>query len=743
MRGLTILAAVCVAAGGIAACARKGAEPESAAEGAAQAAGAAVAARVDDARIRNADRESGNWMSYGRTYDEQRYSPLDRIGAANVGTLGLAWYYDLDTAARAQESTPLVIDGVMYVTSAWSKVFALDAATGRELWRYDPKVPGAAGINACCDVVNRGVAAWEGRLYLGTLDGRLVAIDAETGKPAWEVMTVEPGSRYTITGAPRVVKGKVIIGNGGGEMGVRGYVTAYDAATGQQVWRFYTVPGDPSKPFENPALELAAKTWKGEWWKLGGGGTVWDSMAYDPDLDLLYIGTGNGSPWNRAIRSPGGGDNLFISSIVALKPESGEYVWHYQTTPGDTWDYTAAQHMILADLTIEGRARKVIMQAPKNGFFYVLDRATGELISASAFATMNWAKGIDMKTGRPIETAEARYGETGRPFIAQPGPGGAHSWQPMSYSPRTGLVYFPVMEAVFPYFPDKDFRKRTLAWNTGVDFNAGSLPTDQGILDQIKAGLKGHLVAWDPVGQREVWRVQHEHPWNGGALSTAGDVVFHGDALGEFAAYDARTGAKLWSVATGTGILAPPDDLPGRRRAVRRDRGGLGRRVRVRRRRARPRRAHRDKRTARLCLQARRNSRDAAARTAAAADFGTASRRRDGGDRRGGQGHVSPVLRHLPRRLRRELGRAAGSATLGVSQRTRHVHPPGARGHACRPRHVRLRAGALGRGCRADPRVRDPPRTRNEACGCGRGRTFRRKAGVNRDTSRRPGRGDG
>ena len=558
MRGLTILAAVCVAAGGIAACARKGAEPESAAEGAAQAAGAAVAARVDDARIRNADRESGNWMSYGRTYDEQRYSPLDRIGAANIGTLGLAWYYDLDTAARAQESTPLVIDGVMYVTSAWSKVFALDAATGRELWRYDPKVPGAAGINACCDVVNRGVAAWEGRLYLGTLDGRLVAIDAATGKPAWEVMTVEPGSRYTITGAPRVVKGKVIIGNGGGEMGVRGYVTAYDAETGQQVWRFYTVPGDPSKPFENPALELAAKTWKGEWWKLGGGGTVWDSMAYDPDLDLLYIGTGNGSPWNRAIRSPGGGDNLFISSIVALKPESGEYVWHYQTTPGDTWDYTAAQHMILADLTIEGRARKVIMQAPKNGFFYVLDRATGELISASAFATMNWAKGIDMKTGRPIETAEARYGEIGRPFIAQPGPGGAHSWQPMSYSPRTGLVYFPVMEAVFPYFPDKDFRKRTLAWNTGVDFNAGSLPTDQGILDQIKAGLKGHLVAWDPVGQREVWRVQHEHPWNGGALSTASDVVFHGDALGEFAAYDARTGAKLWSVATGTGILAPP-----------------------------------------------------------------------------------------------------------------------------------------------------------------------------------------
>jgi quinohemoprotein ethanol dehydrogenase len=557
MSRLTLLAAICVAAG-LAACARQGADGSEADTETASVGAAASPASVDAARIMNADREPGNWMSYGRTYDEQRYSPLDRIGPPNVAKLGLAWHYDLDTAARAQESTPLVIDGVMYVTSAWSKVFALDAATGRELWQFDPKVPGTAAINACCDVVNRGVAAWEGRLYLGTLDGRLVALDAATGKPVWEVMTVEPGGRYTITGAPRVVKGKVVIGNGGGEMGVRGYVSAYDAGTGRQVWRFYTVPGDPSKPFESPALEKAATTWTGEWWKLGGGGTVWDSMAYDPDLDLLYVGTGNGSPWNRAIRSPGGGDNLYLSSIVALKPDTGEYVWHYQTTPGDTWDYTAAQHMILADLAIDGRDRKVIMQAPKNGFFYVLDRSTGELISARAFATMNWATGIDMKTGRPIETPEARYGETGRPFIAQPGPGGAHSWQPMSYSPRTGLVYLPVMEAVFPYFPDTNFRKRTLAWNTGADFNAGSLPTDPGVLDQIKAGLKGHLAAWDPVRQREVWRVQYEHPWNGGLLSTASDLVFEGDAMGQFAAYDARTGKKLWSAATGTGILAPP-----------------------------------------------------------------------------------------------------------------------------------------------------------------------------------------
>jgi quinohemoprotein ethanol dehydrogenase len=516
------------------------------------------AARVDGERIENADREPGNWMSHGRTYDEQRFSPLTAINTGNAARLGLAWRFDLDTAARAQESTPLVIDGVMYVTSAWSKVFALDAATGRELWVHDPKVPGKVAINACCDVVNRGVAAWKGRLYLGALDGRLVALEAATGRPVWQVMTVEPGGRYTVTGAPRVIKGKVIIGNGGAEMGVRGYVTAYDAENGRQLWRFYTVPGDPSEPVENPVLEKAAKTWTGEWWKLGGGGTVWDSMAYDPDLDLLYIGVGNGSPWNRALRSPGRGDNLFLASIVALRPDTGEYVWHYQTTPGETWDFTATQHMILADLAVDGRERKIIMQAPKNGFFYVLDRATGELLSAKPYATINWASAVDMKTGRPIETPEARYGETGRPFMSQPGPGGAHSWQPMSYSPRTRLVYLPVMDMPFPYIPDAKFARRGLAWNTGVDFNAGSLPQDEAIKAQLKDSLKGHLAAWDPATQREIWRVQYEHPWNGGVLSTAGDLVFQGDAMGNFAAFDARSGARLWSVATGTGILAPP-----------------------------------------------------------------------------------------------------------------------------------------------------------------------------------------
>ena len=494
-------------------------------------------------------------MSPGRTYDEQRFSPLKKIDAGNVKQLGLAWFYDLDAAHRAQESTPLVIDGVMYVTSAWSKVFALDAKTGAPRWTYDPKVPGQVGVNACCDAVNRGVAAWKGRVYLGTLDGRLIALDAATGKPAWEVATVPAGARYTITGAPRVVKGRVLIGNGGAEMGMRGYVTAYDADTGRQIWRFYTVPGDPSKPFESPALEKAAKTWSGEWWKLGGGGPVWDSMAYDPALDLIYIGVGNGTPWNRA-KFPG--DALYLTSIVALKADTGEYVWHYQTTPGDEWDYDACSPLILADLSIAGVKRSVIMQAPKNGFFYVLDRASGELLSADPYAVTNWAKRVDPKTGRPVVEAAARYSESGKPFVAMPGPGGGHSWQPMSFSPATNWVYIPVTELGFPFFPEKSAKLHELAWNTGVDFNSGSLPQDPKIKALIKSGLKGHLAAWDPVARKEVWRVDLGRPWNGGVVSTAGNLVFQGNGKGEFVAYRADTGERLWSAETQAGVLAAP-----------------------------------------------------------------------------------------------------------------------------------------------------------------------------------------
>jgi quinohemoprotein ethanol dehydrogenase len=514
-------------------------------------------AAVDSKRLLDANHDAGNWLSYGRTYDEKRFSPLKQINAQNVSQLKLAWHYDLPTDPRAHEATPLIVDGAMYVTGTWSRVFALNAATGALLWSYDPKVPGQSAVDACCDVVNRGVAVWNGKVYVGTLDGRLVALDATTGKPIWDVRTTGADSRYTITGAPRVVKGKVLIGNGGAEMGVRGFISAYDAETGGLTWRFYTVPGDPSQPFESPALEKAARTWKGQWWKLGGGGTVWDSMAFDPILDLLYVGVGNGSPWNRAIRSPGGGDNLFLSSIVALRPDTGEYVWHFQETPGESWDFTATQSLILADLTIGGRLRQVILQAPKNGFFYVIDRTMGEFISAKPFAAVNWALSVDSKTGRPVEDPKSRYGETGKPWLSTPGPGGAHNWQPMAFSPATGLAYIPVNDLAFPYFPETHFVRKKLGWNTGADFNAGSLPQDDNIKAAVIADSKGHLAAWDPIAQKEVWRVPMNHPWNGGVLATAGNLVFEGTSMGEFNAYQADTGAQLWSVQVHTGILAP------------------------------------------------------------------------------------------------------------------------------------------------------------------------------------------
>jgi quinohemoprotein ethanol dehydrogenase len=517
---------------------------------------------VDAARLTAADSEPGTWMTYGRTYDEQRFSPLKQINAQNVDQLQLAWHYDLDAAHRVQESTPIVVDGVMYVTSAWSKVFALDAATGKPLWVFDPAVPGASGIRGCCDVPNRGVAVWNGKVYVGAFDGRLIAIDATTGKQAWSVSTVDDADNYSITGAPRIVKGKVIIGNAGGEYKARGYVTAYDAESGKKIWRFYTVPGEPGKKdgaASDEVLESKARsTWTGEFWKLGGGGTTWDGMAYDPKLDLLYFGTDNGEPWNHAVRSPGGGDNLFTASIIAVRPDTGEYVWHFQNTPGESWDYSAVQQMILADLTIDGKLRQVIMQAPKNGFFYVLDRATGEFISARPITAINWATGLDPKTGRPIENPQSRYGETGKPWNAMPGPAGAHAWQAMSYDPLTHLVYLPVIDGGFVFVGEKNFKPKTLGWNTGVDFNAGSLPEDPKVIAQIKTSLKGHLSAWDPVAQKQVWSVPYDTSWNGGVVSTAGNLIFQGTSMGEFAAFQADDGKRLWSTQAHTGILAPP-----------------------------------------------------------------------------------------------------------------------------------------------------------------------------------------
>lgn len=514
-------------------------------------------AQVDGPRIIAADREPGNWMSHGRTYDEQRYSPLDRVNAGNVGQLGMAWTTKLDIDSGT-EATPLVVDGVMYTTGAFSIVYAINAASGELLWKYDPKVPAENLGQGCCGPVNRGVAVWQGKVYVGSFDGRLIALDAGTGQPVWSVDTlIDRSKSYSITGAPRIVKGKVLIGNGGAEFGVRGYVTAYDADTGKQIWRFYTVPGDPKLPPENAAMAKAMKTWDGDGWvKWGGGGTVWDSMAYDPQLDLLYVGTGNGSPWNYQFRSNGKGDNLYVSSILALRPDTGEYVWHYQITPQDQWDFTATQHMILADIEMNGSVRKVIMQAPKNGFFYVLDRTNGKLLSAKNFVPVNWASGIDLQTGRPILTGAADYSK--EPKVVQPSFLGGHNWHPMSYSPKTGYVYIPAQYTLAELKAAKapQFPANKSVVNFGLD--VPDLPEDPKVLNQIRDAWSGELIAWDPVKQKAAWKQPYVSAGNGGTLATAGNLVFQGTADGRVVAYRADTGQPLWEHRANSGVMAGP-----------------------------------------------------------------------------------------------------------------------------------------------------------------------------------------
>jgi len=500
---------------------------------------------VTGARIIAADSEPGNWLTHGRTYAEQRFSPLQQINRENVARLGLAW----ETGAasmRGLEATPIIVDGVMYTTSTWSRVLALDAKTGELLWEYDPKVQRSWAKKLCCDVVNRGVAVWEGKVYVGTLDGYLVALDAATGEPVWRVDTlIDRDQYYSITGAPRVVKGKVIIGNGGAEYEVRGYISAYDSDSGELAWRFFTVPGSAEGPFEHEELKMAAATWDpNSNWK-GLGGTAWDSMAYDPELDLLYVGTGNGGPWSAYARSPAGGDNLFLSSILALRPDSGKMVWYYQTTPGDAWDYTATQQIILADLQIDGQQRKVLMQAPKNGFFYVLDRVTGKVISAQKYVFANWASHVDLESGRPIPTGLANYSEQARYVF--PSAAGGHNWQAMSYSGNTGLVYIPAREAGWVHNEAGD------KWFTWGADNIDELSAGQEIPEQA-----GYLKAWNPVAQRLVWQMKLPNIWNGGALSTAGGLVFFGTATGHFYALNDTTGEVLLDEFIGTGVIAPP-----------------------------------------------------------------------------------------------------------------------------------------------------------------------------------------
>jgi alcohol dehydrogenase (cytochrome c)/quinohemoprotein ethanol dehydrogenase len=512
---------------------------------------------VTDAML--ASPPEGEWLSYGRDHGEQRFSPLTQITDANVGQLGLAWSADLDTA-RGQEATPLMHDGVLYVSTAWSMVKAYDAKTGALKWSYDPQVPRAKLVDVCCDAVNRGVALYGDKVFVGTLDGRLVALDQQTGKVAWSKLTIPEGSHMSITGAPRVAKGKILLGAAGAEYFTRGYIAAYDPQTGAEVWKFYTVPGDPSKAFEGKHLEAAAKTWNGEWWKLGGGGTVWDSITYDPVTNLVYFGTANAEPWNPAHRNTEGeGDSLYTASIVAVNADTGEYAWHFQETPNDRWDFDSNQQITVADVVLNGEQRHVIMHAPKNGFFYTLDAKTGKFLSGKPFVEgINWASGLDPVTGKPNVNPEAKYEQTGKAFVGVPGAVGAHSWTPMSYSPKSGLVYIPTNNTPQYYMGDPNWKPGTTGFQIGLDFSGGNIPADKGVRAAAAQGITGALVAWDPVAGKVAWRAEHPHATNGGILSTAGNLVFQGSAEGIFNAYAADTGKQLWSFPVQSGVLAAP-----------------------------------------------------------------------------------------------------------------------------------------------------------------------------------------
>jgi PQQ-dependent dehydrogenase (methanol/ethanol family) len=511
-------------------------------------------AAVDDARLLNARNEPDQWLTYNGDRNEQRFSPLDQITDQNLGDLGLAWYVDLPTNQNI-ESTPLFIDGVLYLSLPWSEVEAIDARTGQVLWHYDPEVPGEWNVNVCCGLDNRGVAAWDGKIIFGTLDGRLIALDAATGEEVWDVKAT-PEGRYSITSAPRVADGKVFIGESGGEFDIRGYIAAYDVENGDLLWRFWTVPGNPALGFEDETQEIIAATWKTPgWWERGGGGPVWDGITYDPQTDLVLFGVGNGAPWSAVDRDSGGGDNLFLSSIVAVHADDGSYAWHYQTTPWETWDYDAVQQLMILDVEIDGAMRHVAMQASKNGFFYVLDAATGELLAAKPFAGVNWATGVDMQTGRPIEVPDARYDVTDEAFNMLPGPAGAHAWQGMSYSPETGLVYIPTTDMWSIFAPSGEVSGQGPSARARYIAEHPDYPTS----------FIGRLVAWDPIAQKEIWRSEdYVNPRGGiqaagGALATGGNVVFIGNFANKaFSAYRATDGEKLWTFDAKTGVFPGP-----------------------------------------------------------------------------------------------------------------------------------------------------------------------------------------
>jgi quinohemoprotein ethanol dehydrogenase len=499
---------------------------------------------VADASGASADPD--NWPSFGRTPGEQHFSPLDEINLDTVGDLTLAWHYDLPPTYTA--APPVTGDGKMFMTTGHSFITALDPETGKMLWEYDAKTRERAKTPLHMGWGNKGIAYWNNRVFLATTDGFVIALDADTGQEVWKVRQFEENEIRNAGGAPRVFDGKVIIGHGGADISpIRGYVTAYDAMSGKQLWRFYTVPSDPSKPAENKADAIMRATWKGDWYGKGGGGTMWNAFSYDPELNLIYLGVGNGFPYAQDLRSPGGGDNLFLASIVAVNADTGEYVWHYQVCPAEQWDCTAVQDMSLADLEIDGKPRKVLLQAPKNGFLYVIDRTNGQYISAEKIDKVTWAERIDAN-GRPVENPGIRYRGKQGLFEMWPGPQGAHNWLPQAYSPRTKLVYIPVI------------RDGALIGDVGPD--AMPMMKNMGVTlvpdADLPGNLKGFLKAWNPVTQKPAWVVEVPGAWPGGVLATGGDLVFQGQIDHRFVARDARTGKEVWSFKAQAPIVSPP-----------------------------------------------------------------------------------------------------------------------------------------------------------------------------------------
>jgi quinohemoprotein ethanol dehydrogenase len=509
--------------------------------------------RVDDAALRKAG-SGDEWLTYGLDQAETRFSPLTDINPSNVARLGLAWAYDVGSGGGGQEATPLVWNNTIFGVTNWSVVFAVDARTGKEKWRWDPWVNKVElRPEICCGVVNRGLAIYQGLIYVPVIDGRLQALDAMTGRVVWEARVAFPQDHYTLTMAPRIAKGKVIIGASGGDRPTRGFFDAYDALTGRRAWRFYTVPGDPSKPPENAAMKKAMATWDKDWWKYGGGGAVWDGAAFDPELNLVYVGTGNAQPWPQQLRTSAGLDNLYACAILAVDVDTGELKWHFQVVPSDSWDFDSVQQLTLADLQIGGRTRKVIMQANKDAFFYVIDRATGQFISAAPFSQVTWASGLDPKTGRPIVNKEALYGAAAT--LITPGGGGAHNWSPMAFNPMTGLTYVPTSTLnTFSYAVEAPYNPRPGSMTGTVrpaPVPVAPPPPAIGPKPIEGPGGRGALVAWDAVTGTMRWRTPGGGGIGGGALTTAANLVFQVLSDGRLMAYSADKGEKLAEIQTG------------------------------------------------------------------------------------------------------------------------------------------------------------------------------------------------